>query len=259
MHALHGEAHGLRAGPRPRRFGLLSGRNMICSAPRRALRIGVTKHLPLMSFEPSRLLNYLALACAAGAAVILVFYLLRRPPLSRRVKLWLFVGLGPLPITAAMVGNVANFEVTKERTFCASCHTMTLYAADAADPKSTTLASLHSKNPYFGKQSCYVCHADYGMFGLAVTKLGGMRHVWYYYTDNWEAPGHAKPRLNKPYSHEACKQCHPPDRARQPLEHQVHQRAMLDGEVGCTAIGCHGRPHPQNSMPEKHASGAEAL
>lgn len=210
-----------------------------------------------MSFEPARLLTYVALLAAGGAALILLAYLIRRPPLDRKAKLWLLVGLGPLPITAAMIGNVANFEVTKDRSFCARCHTMDLYAADAADPKSGTLASLHSKNPYFGNQSCYVCHADYGMFGLAVTKLGGMRHVWYYYTDDWEAPGHAPPKLLKPYSHEACKQCHAPDRARQPLEHQVHKKAIDSGEVGCTAAGCHGRPHPANPRATSSAAVSE--
>ena len=197
-----------------------------------------------MKFDSHHLLGYMALAFALGAAAILVWYLVARPHLSRRIRVWLFVGLGPLPITAAMMGNVANFEVTKDREFCGSCHTMDLYANDAADPKSGTLASIHSKNPYFGEQSCYVCHADYGMFGTVLTKMGGMRHVWYYYTEDWEAPGHAPPKLLKPYSHTACKQCHPPERAHQPLEHEVHRQAMQAGEVGCTAAGCHGRPHP---------------
>jgi cytochrome c-type protein NapC len=207
-----------------------------------------------MSFEPSHILTYVALAAATASAVILVAYLIHRPALDRRVKVWLAAALGPLPITAALIGNVANFEGTKDRTFCARCHTMDLYAQDAADPKSGSLAAIHSKSPMFGGQSCYVCHADYGMFGLAVTKLGGMRHVWMYYTQDWEAPDHEPPKLLKPYSHDACKQCHPPDRARQPLEHQVHQKAVLAGEVGCTAAGCHGRPHPVHPKVARHAA-----
>jgi cytochrome c-type protein NapC len=206
-----------------------------------------------MSFEAPQLLTYVALAAAAGAGAILVAYLVRRPALTRSTKLWLFAGLGPLPITAALIGNVANFEVTKDRDFCGRCHTMSLYAGDAADPKSGTLAAVHSKNPMFGGQSCYACHADYGMFGTVTTKLGGMRHVWYYYTEDWEAPEHAPPKMRKPYSHEACKQCHPPDRARQPLEHVVHQQAILSNQVGCTAGGCHGRPHPVHPKAEKQA------
>jgi cytochrome c-type protein NapC len=210
-----------------------------------------------MSLEPARILTYLAVVAAATAAVILVAYLVRRPPLTRATKLWLFAGLGPLPIMAAMIGNVANFEVTKDREFCGRCHTMTLYAEDAADPKSGTLAAIHSKNPMFGGQSCYVCHAEYGMFGMPLTKLGGIRHVFYYYTEDWEAPGHEPPRMRKPYSHEACKQCHPSDRARQPLEHQVHRQAILSNQVGCTAAGCHGRPHPANPKAATQADHRE--
>jgi cytochrome c-type protein NapC len=206
--------------------------------------------------DPGRILTDVALVAAAGAAVLLVAYLVRRPALSRRTKLWLFAALGPLPITAAMIGNVANFEVTKDRAFCARCHTMDLYADDAADPKSSSLAALHSRGPMFGGQSCYICHADYGMFGMPLTKLGGMRHVWYYYTENWEAPGHRPPKLLKPYSHEACKQCHLPGGPRQPLEHQVHLKAILDNEVGCTAAGCHGRPHPVNRATVQIPAGA---
>lgn len=210
-----------------------------------------------MNLGPAHLLNYIALASAAAAALILLVYLIRRPTLDRRWQALLFVGLGPLPITAAMVGNVSNFEGTKDRAFCGGCHTMDMYVADAADPKSASLAAIHSKNPYFGDQSCYICHADYGMFGLAVTKLGGMRHVWYYYTEDWDAPDHPPPKLREPYSHTACKQCHPPDRARQPLEHQVHQEAIEKGEVGCTAAGCHGRPHPPNPKAARFAASHE--
>ncbi len=211
-----------------------------------------------MILDPGTILTYFAVAAAGGAALILVGYLIRRPKLDRATKLLLFAGLGPLPITAAMIGNVANFEGTKDRTFCARCHTMDLYADDAADPKSGTLAAIHSKNPMFGGQSCYICHADYGMFGMPLTKLGGMGHVWYYYTENWEAPDHPPPVMKKPYNHEACKQCHPPDRANQPLEHRVHLEAITKNEVGCTAAGCHGRPHPVNPKAALLAAAAAA-
>jgi cytochrome c-type protein NapC len=207
-----------------------------------------------MNLGPAHLVNYIALAAAAAAALILLLYLFRRPHLDMRWKVLLFVGVGPLPITAAMLGNITGFEGTKDRRFCGSCHTMDMYVADAEDKSSGSLAAIHSRNPYFGEQSCYICHADYGMFGLAVTKLGGMRHMWYYYTENWEAPDHPPPKMLEPYSHVACKQCHPPDRPRQPLEHQVHRDAILKSEVGCTAAGCHGRPHPVNPKAAKFAA-----
>lgn len=196
-----------------------------------------------MNFELPQLLQIGALACAAASAAVLLGYLIRRPPLTHRTRVWLFAGLGPLPIAAAVAGNYANLEVTKEREFCGSCHVMVPYAEDAQNPKSSGLAALHSRNPWFGKESCYTCHADYGMFGLVVTKIGGMHHVWAYYTDDWDAPGHRPPRLYEPYDNKTCKQCHAQASTREPLEHKVHHAAIEAGTVGCGKVGCHGPPH----------------
>src|SRR5262245_34253056 len=124
--------------------------------------------------EPSQILTWVAIASGALAAIILVTYLVRRPHLGRGTKLWLFFGLGPLPIASALTGNLANLEVSKERKFCGSCHVMTPYIEDAQNPASQSLAAIHSRNAWFGDQSCYVCHADYGMFGTAATKIGGL-------------------------------------------------------------------------------------
>ena len=53
-----------------------------------------------MNLGPAHLLNYIALVAAAGAAMILLFYLFWRPTLDQRWKVLLFVGVGPLPIGA---------------------------------------------------------------------------------------------------------------------------------------------------------------
>ena len=45
----------------------------------------------------------------------------------------------------------------------------------------------------FGSENCYVCHANYGMFGTIVTKAGGMRHVWLYLTEYRNSPS-TRPR-----------------------------------------------------------------
>lgn len=111
------------------------------------------------------LLELATVAAAAAAALILVWFLAARPPLVWATKLWLLFGAGVLPIGAALLGNVAGFETTKERRFCASCHLMQPFTEDAADRESTSLASMHSRNARFGGESCYVCHADYGLFG----------------------------------------------------------------------------------------------
>ncbi|MBK9265533.1 MAG: NapC/NirT family cytochrome c [Polyangiaceae bacterium] len=209
-----------------------------------------------MTFDSGDLLSAVALCLALLAAAMLIGFLVRRPPLTRVVKMWLFVALGPLPISAAMAGNIANFEVTTKRKFCASCHTMDPHANDAADPHSTSLASIHSKNPYFGDKSCYVCHADYGMFGTVLTKIGGMHHVWDYYTQDWDAPGHRPPQLYKPYSNLACMQCHPVDKPRQPLEHKIHAEAAKKDLVSCAAANCHGPPHPKPKAIVQAAGGS---
>lgn len=213
----------------------------------------------LMTIDTNSVLSAVALACAAGAALILVSMLIRKPLLDRNMKLWLFVGLGPLPILAAGAGNVANFELTKERHFCASCHVMTPYAADAMNPESRTLAAVHSQNPFFGGESCYTCHADYGMFGTVTTKLGGMRHVWDFYTGDWDGDPPRKPELYEPYKISTCEQCHPQVEARMPLAHKLHAAALQDTRVSCVAAGCHGPPHPRDPAPPAEAPHAEVV
>jgi hypothetical protein len=99
----------------------------------------------------------------------MLWYLVRRPQISAATRLWLLVGVGLLPIGAALTGNLAGFEVTKQRTFCGSCHTMTSRVRDAGDPSSQSLAAKHSRNAAFGGESCYTCHEDYGMFGAITT------------------------------------------------------------------------------------------
>jgi cytochrome c-type protein NapC len=199
--------------------------------------------------EPIQLLKAGALASGVLAAIILIAWLIRRPPLRPSTKLWLFFGLGPLPIASALMGNVANLEVSKERRFCGSCHVMTPYTHDAQDPSSGSLAAVHSRNAWFGHESCYVCHADYGMFGTAATKLGGLRHVWDYYAHDW-GPGARRPELYKPYNNGTCMRCHPQSGARRPLAHEVHAKMMEGGQVSCATKGCHGPPHPTGGEPD---------
>jgi len=110
-------------------------------------------------------LSVIALVCAALSAIILVGYLVLHPPLVRTTKVALLFGLGILPIGAAFSGNVQGFEATRERHFCGSCHLMVLHAADSNDPASGSLAARHARNQMFGSANCYMCHADYGMFG----------------------------------------------------------------------------------------------
>src|SRR6266568_1817884 len=119
------------------------------------------------------LLKLVALACTVASAAIILWYLVRRPPLGRVTKVLLLLGLGLLPVMVALTGNIAGYEFTLSRQFCGSCHVMGPYVRDAGDPKSQSLAAIHSRNHKFGEQSCYTCHADYDMFGAITTKLTG--------------------------------------------------------------------------------------
>jgi cytochrome c-type protein NapC len=201
-----------------------------------------------VSFFPSPL-SFIAILCALGSAGILGFYLVRRPKLNHATKVWLLFGLGVFPIGVAATGNLEGFEATKRREFCGSCHVMEMHGADSNDPTSQSLASRHGRNQLFGSENCYACHADYGMFGTVVTKLGGMRHVWIYYTEYRNtslAEAQRTIKLRKPFPNDNCMQCHS-TKDEIWLEQSDHRAALVDvreGHVSCASGGCHGSAHP---------------
>jgi len=199
----------------------------------------------------------LAAASAAGAAVILVMHLVRRPPLPR-ARVWLLLGLGVLPIATAGSANVAGFKATQSRTFCGSCHVMEPHAHDSDDPRSTSLAAIHARSPTFGHDNCYGCHKDYGMYGYVMTKMGGMRHVYYYLTEYHDMPletskrairiRHALPNAN-------CMSCHTTTAPRWLSigDHASSLEGVRSGAVSCASPGCHGFAHPMTKTAEELA------
>jgi nitrate/TMAO reductase-like tetraheme cytochrome c subunit len=195
-------------------------------------------------------LGFVALGAAAVAAVILVNYLVRKPPLTFPVKLWLFLGLGVLPAIAAASSTVTGMEATTHREFCGSCHVMIAHYEDSVDPASQSLAARHTRNPFFGDRSCYVCHADYGMYGYAMTKAGGMRHVYEYYLGGYGGMELEEAlrviHIRKPYDNTNCRQCHTTslyDWRRVP-EHEALKAELDSNAVSCASAGCHGFAHP---------------
>jgi hypothetical protein len=199
---------------------------------------------------PTSPLAILALALAGLSAAILVSYLVARPPLVRATKVWLLLGLGVFPISAAFAGNVQGFEATKDRVFCGSCHLMSLHQQDSEDRASTSLAARHARNPMFGGENCYACHADYGMFGTVVTKMGGMRHVWMNLTEyRGVSLEEAKRtvRLREPEKmNDNCMQCHSTEDTLwlKVPDHMSSLEAVRGGRVSCASEGCHGLAHP---------------
>jgi len=188
----------------------------------------------------------LSLVTAVIAALLLVHYLVRKPPFNTVTKLLLLAGLGVFPILSAGSGNYAGFEQTTKREFCNGCHVMRPWVADAEDPASTSLAALHARNDLFGDRNCYTCHADYGMFGTVATKMGGMRHVYYYVTEyhDWPIARFVDEiRIRRPFPNSTCTHCHS---TTLPFWQQVpDHKAMQDTDaVSCASKGCHGPAHP---------------
>src|SRR5690606_968164 len=189
-------------------------------------------------------LTVISLAAITAAAAILSVFLWKNPPMDLRVKLWLFAGLGVFPFLGAASSTVAGMETTTQRPFCGSCHVMDEHYMDSNDPNSQSLAARHSRNPMFGGRSCYVCHADYGMYGYALTKAGGMRHVYEYYLGGYNkmsmVEAKEKIHIRKPYDNKNCRQCHTTTLAdwRRVPEHVSLKKELDSNAVSCASAGC---------------------
>lgn len=186
---------------------------------------------------------------------MLLIYLRRAPSLDApSTKLWLLLGLGVFPITAAMVGNVQGYQVTMKRSFCADCHVMSPEVSDSDNQKGTSLSSRHGRTELFGGDNCYACHEDYSMFGTISTKLGGMKHVWKYYTEYLHVSAEDAKKtivLYKPFENATCIHCHSttveiwgsvPD-------HVASLAAIRSDKLSCASVGCHGYAHPNARPP----------
>ena len=181
--------------------------------------------------------------------VLLTWYLVARPALSSATKIVLLLGIGVLPIMTAANGTVTGYHAMKKRSFCGDCHTMAPYMKDSEDPTSTGLAARHGRNVQFGEENCYTCHADYGMFGVVKTKLGGAGHVYYYLT-GWRSKtidqALKEIHIKKPFPNVTCIRCHS---TQNPYWNQIGDHAstlaeIRTGQVSCASAGCHGAAHP---------------
>ena len=205
---------------------------------------------PINTME--QLLKVTALIAAAISILILVWYLVRRPPLGRLTKVMLLFGLGVMPLGVALTGNISGFEYTTNRKFCASCHVMLPYTQDAEDPSSKSLAAIHSRNHAFGEESCYTCHADYQMFGTMTTKLNGLKHLYYYVTEYASSGpyGEKGPRIHmyKQFQNAMCTRCHSTQAPRWTAveDHQGMLEDIRSGQLKC--VECHGgkNVHPRS-------------
>lgn len=213
---------------------------------------------------PSSLLGWACLLFVTLTVGILLHYLVRAPALNLKTKLVMALGLGVLPMLAAVTSTAEGMHRTTEREFCGSCHVMGRHVSDSEDPTSTSLAALHAQNPFFGDRNCYTCHADYGMLGYPLTKLNGLKHVYYYYLGGYRNLSLEQAlksiHLYKPYSNVNCMQCHSGEvpHWREVPEHVALGRKLADNEVSCASEGCHGYAHPFSKTPGAPLADANA-
>ncbi len=199
-----------------------------------------------------------AIACALLAGVLLVWFLWKKPMLTGQVKFILLLAFGVFPIGSALTGNIAGFEHTKHRTFCGSCHVMTPYRLDSENLLSKSLASAHARNEAFGADNCYECHKEYGAFSTVLTKIGGMRHVYHYYTHYNRVDVKTfmeEVEIRKPMTNASCIRCHSTE-VNSWLDvgdHRSSLKSVQSGRVGCVSEGCHGPAHPFSKPKKRHA------
>ncbi len=199
----------------------------------------------------------LAVIMAAVSALLLLHYLVLRPPLTAGVRLQLLLGLAVFPFVAAVATTGYGMQRTTERSFCGSCHVMDTHLKDAEDPHSPSLAARHTRNHFVGEHSCYTCHANYGMLGYPLTKLTGMSHVYNYYLGGYNKMSlehfHAEVRIAKPFPNDNCRLCHSGTLGSF-ANVKDHLAVLPDIEadrVSCAAAGCHGVAHPFTKRPDE--------
>jgi nitrate/TMAO reductase-like tetraheme cytochrome c subunit len=218
------------------------------------------EHRGASVFSMHPVMSAIALACAGIAAALLLWFLFSKPQLTGQVKVLLLLGFGVFPIGAAATGNLAGFEHTKNRPFCGSCHVMTPYRLDSEDPLSKSLAAAHARNEEFGPNNCYQCHREYGQFSTVLTKIGGMRHVYHYYTHYKDVDVDTaihEIELYKPMANASCMTCHSTEVSSwlNVADHRSSLEPVRAGKLSCVSEGCHGPAHPF-SKPKRPPAGA---
>jgi cytochrome c-type protein NapC len=203
------------------------------------------------------ILGVAALAVVGLSALFLFHHLLFRPALKTATKVRLLLGLGVFPIIGAVLNTAEGMHKTTTREFCGSCHVMGEHLRDVENQDSLSLASRHGRNKQIGESNCYICHADYGMLGYPLTKITGMKHVYYYYLGGYaEMPIETAVKeihINKPYPNSNCMQCHSGklESWRNVREHQAMYEDLVSNKVACASAGCHGYSHPFSKEAQK--------
>jgi cytochrome c-type protein NapC len=179
-------------------------------------------------------------------AIFLVALLMARPSitLARGGKELAFVVLFILPVLLATLGAAEHMHRTEQTRFCLSCHIMEPYGKSLRVDDSTHIPAAHYQNARIPRdEACYTCHTDYVLYGPALTKIRGLRHVYIQYF------GHAANpiQLYTPYNNRECLHCHEGSRSFE--EAVVHtadpavMAAIKSNQTSCLSSGCHQTVH----------------
>ncbi len=116
----------------------------------------------------------------SGLAVILALFSGMRSKLtqSNEGKALAFVGILVLPVISGWFGFEEQMTRAESTKFCLSCHVMTDYGKSLLVDDKSYIPAYHFQNNLVPRDhACYTCHTDYAMFGTALAKMRGMRHV----------------------------------------------------------------------------------
>ena len=141
-------------------------------------------------------------------------------------------------VTAALIAAVVasprlavHLEHAKSTEFCVSCHVMEPYGASLHYDDLDYLPASHFQNGLVPREkACYTCHTQYTMFGDIHAKLGGLKHVWIYYTG--QTPEQIE--LYEPYNNRECLHCH--GESRSFVEGELHVDML--GELRSNEVSC---------------------
>jgi nitrate/TMAO reductase-like tetraheme cytochrome c subunit len=178
--------------------------------------------------------------------ILAVAFLVARPSvtLTRGGKQLTFVVLFLLPILVASMGAAEQMRRTEQTQFCLSCHIMEPYGKSLLVDDATYIPAAHYQNGRIPRdEACYTCHTDYVLYGTALTKMRGFRHVYMQYIGHATLPI----RLYTPYSNRECLHCHAGSRSFE--EGVVHSAdpsimaAIKSDQTSCLSSGCHQTIH----------------
>jgi nitrate/TMAO reductase-like tetraheme cytochrome c subunit len=159
-------------------------------------------------------------------------------------RLALLVGLAVLPVLTSVASVSYGVRESSTTRFCLSCHEMQDHGKSLFADNPRALAATHYQNRLIDRDNtCYACHADYGLFGDVKAKLDGLHHVWTHYI------GHVpeKLALYRPYKSDNCLHCHEDGRRfQEALAHKPVLSELYGGSRSC--LTCHVVAHDRDAV-----------